>query len=60
MTALIKRQWGQNLSKFSGVALPGGMQFDGVKISDDAQTMIDKIEEQVQMKYELPPDFFVG
>lgn len=60
VTALIKRQWGQNLSKFSGVALPGGMQFDGVKISDDAQTMIDKIEEQVQMKYELPPDFFVG
>ena len=60
VTALVKRQWGQNLSKFSGVALPGGIQFDGQKILEEAQTMLDKIEEQVQGKYELPPDFFVG
>lgn len=60
LTNLVKRQWGQNLSKFTGVALPGGVQFDGQKIADDAQTQIDKIEEQVQSKYELPPDFMVG
>lgn len=60
LTNLIKRQWGQNLSKFSGVALPGGVQFDGQKIQEEAQTQLDKIEEQVQLKYELPPDFMVG
>ena len=59
-TSLIKRQWGQNLSKFSGVFLPGGVQFDGMKVTEEAQTAIDKIEEQVQAKYELPPDFMVG
>jgi hypothetical protein len=60
LTSLIKRQWGQNLSKFTGIALPGGVQFDGQKIQEEAQTQIDKIEEQVQLKYELPPDFMVG
>jgi len=60
LTSLIKRQWGLNLSKFSGVALPGGVQFDGQKLHDDAQAQIEKIEEQVQLKYELPPDFMVG
>lgn len=59
-TALFKRQWGQNLSKFSGVQLPGGVQFDGLQIMNDAQTQIDKIEEMIQNKYELPPDFMVG
>lgn len=59
-TALVKRQWGANLSKFTGIALPGGIQFDGQKLYEEAQTTIDKIEEQVQQKYELPPDFMVG
>lgn len=59
-TAMVKRQWGQNLSKFSGIQLLGGVQMDGQKIYDDAQTQIDKIEEQLQDKYELPADFMVG
>jgi len=59
-TAIVKRQWGQNLSKFSGIQLLGGVQMDGQKIYDEAQTTIDKIEEQLQNKYELPPDFMVG
>ena len=28
-TALIKRQWGENLKKFTGVVLPGGISLDG-------------------------------
>jgi len=59
-TAMVKRQWGQNLSKFSGIQLLGGIQMDGQKIYDDAQAQIDKIEEQLQDKYELPADFMVG
>jgi len=58
--ALVKRQWGNNLSKFEGIQLPGGVQFNGQRILDEAREAIDKIEEEVQDKYELPPDFSVG
>jgi hypothetical protein len=60
VTALIKRQWGNNLSKFSGVQLPGGVEFNGQKILDEAREEINNIEETVQDRYELPPDFMVG
>jgi len=60
VTALIKRIWGNNLSKFTGIQLPGGIQFDGQRILSEAQDEIDKIEDEVQDRYELPPDFMVG
>ena len=60
MTALFKKQWGSNLSKFDGLQLPGGVQFNGREIMEQAQTEIDKIEESVQLMYELPIDFMVG
>ena len=60
VTALIKRQWGANLSKFENISLPGGVQFNGTQIFDQANAEIEKIEEEVQLKYELPPDFMVG
>ena len=59
-TALIKRAWGANLSKFEGVQLPGGVQFNGQRILEEAMAEIEKIEEEVQDKYELPPDFMMG
>ena len=46
MTALIKKQWGQNLSKFEGVQLPGGVTLQGRQILEDANTEIEKLEEQ--------------
>ena len=46
VTALIKRQWGQNLSKFEGVQLPGGVTLQGRQILEDANTEIEKLEEQ--------------
>ena len=60
VTALIKRQWAANLSKFSNIALPGGMRFDAATMFADATNEIASIENSVQAKYELPVDFMVG
>jgi hypothetical protein len=46
-TALIKKQWGQNLSKFEGMQLPGGVTFNGQQILADANEEIAKLEEEV-------------
>jgi len=59
-TALIKRQWGENLKKFQGVVLPGGITLDGKSIYDEAVEEIAKIEEQMSLSYELPADGYVG
>lgn len=50
-TALIKRQWGANLSKFEGMQLPGGVTFNGNKIYDDANAEIEKYEQEVITNY---------
>lgn len=60
LTALIKLQWGNNLSKFANVQMPGGVTLDGVRIMQEAQEEITKIEEEMQLRYELPPDFITG
>ena len=60
VTALIKRQWGSNLSKYEGLQLPGGVTLNGAKIFEEAQVEIDKIQEQMSLKYELPTDFMIG
>tara|TARA_B100000085_G_scaffold261364_1_gene265614 strand:+ start:283 stop:1146 length:864 start_codon:yes stop_codon:yes gene_type:complete len=60
LTALIKRQWGQNLIKFQGVKLPGGIEFNGRQIFDDAQAELDKIEEKMLSTYEIPPLDLIG
>lgn len=54
-TALIKRQWGENLLKFRGVKLPGGVELNGREIYEDAQRELDAIEEKMSSTYELPP-----
>jgi hypothetical protein len=59
-TALIKRQWGENLKKFSGVQLPGGVTLNGQQIYDEALEEIEKIEEEMQSRFELPPMFITG
>lgn len=60
LTALIKRQWGQNLIKFSGVKLPGGVELNGRQMYDDAQREIDIIMEKMSNTYELPPLDMIG
>lgn len=60
VTALIKRQWSSNLSKFSNIPLPGGARFDAATMYTDAVNELNQIEDTVQSKYELPTDFMVG
>ena len=50
-TALIKRQWGSNLTKFEGMQLPGGVTFNGAKIYDDANAEIERLEQEMITNY---------
>lgn len=59
-TALLKKNWGANLIKFEGMQLPGGVTINGRAIYEDAMNDIQKIEEEYDMKYSTPPDFFCG
>ncbi len=60
LTALIKRQWGQNLIKFQGVKLPGGVELNGRQLFDDGQRELDAIIEKMSSTYELPPLDMIG
>jgi len=60
LTALMKRQWGQNLIKFRGVKLPGGIELNGREIYDDAEREIEGLRSRMASEYELPPYDFVG
>jgi hypothetical protein len=59
-TALLKRQWGENLKKFAGVQLPGGVTLNGVVIYQEAIDEITNLESEMQSKYEIPPEFITG
>jgi hypothetical protein len=60
LTALIKRQWGQNLIKFKGTKLPGGIELNGREIYDDAIQDLADIKERMSTEYELPPLDMIG
>ena len=60
LTALFKRQWGQNLIKFQGVKLPGGIELNGRQIYDDGQRELDEIIQKMSTDYELPPLDMIG
>ena len=60
LTALIKRQWGRNLSKFRGVKLPGGIELNGGEILQQAEQELAEIKSRMTMEYELPPLDFIG
>ena len=60
LTALMKRQWGQNLIKFRGVKLPGGIELNGREMYEDAEREIENILQRMAMDYELPPYDFIG
>lgn len=59
-TELFRHQWGSNLSKYEGLQLPGGVQFNGRAIMDEARQEMEKIEQEMQLRYELPIDFMTG
>ena len=60
VTSLIKRQWGQNLIKFEGMQLPGGVTINSRQIYDDGVEEINKLEEEMQLAWQLPDDFLMG
>ena len=59
-TALIKRQWGQNMSKFQGVKLPGGIELNGREMYEEAEKELERIRENMSNTYELPPLDMIG
>ena len=59
-TALCKRQWGQNLIKFQGVQLPGGIQLNGRQIYDDGVAELAEIRSKMASDYEMPPLDMIG
>jgi hypothetical protein len=60
LTALFKLQWGENISKFIGMQLPGGVQFNGERILNEAREDIAKLEEEVINKHSLPVFDMIG
>jgi hypothetical protein len=60
LVALIKRQWGQNMSKYGAIQMPGGTTLNGTEMYNNAQAEVEKIEEQVRTTFSYPVDFFVG
>jgi len=59
-TALIKRQWGENLKKYGSMTLPGGITINGEAIYAEAVTEIDKLEKRLTVDLQLPLDIYIG
>ena len=59
-TQLIKRQWGENLKKFEGMQLPGGVQFNGQTIWSEAEEEIKRLEEEIISKFSMPVMDMIG
>ncbi len=60
LTSTIKRQWGQNLIKFKGVKLPGGIELNGRELYDDAEREIEDLKQRMSLEYEVPPLDLIG
>ena len=60
LTSLIKRQWGQNLSKFSGTAMLGGVTLNGPELFSTAIEEQQRLEEEIRLNYEEPPHMQQG
>ena len=60
VTALFKKQWGANLSKFNGVAMVGGVTLNGQQIYSEALEALDKLEIKLRSDFEEPQPFMIG
>ena len=59
-TALLKKQWGENLIKYDGITLPGGVSYNASGILSSANEDLTSLESEMQMRYEEMPQFLVG
>jgi hypothetical protein len=60
VTALFKKQWGSNLTKYANYTLPGGLVVNGEKIYNDAVTEVEELEASLRDVYEMPIAMLVG
>ena len=60
VTALFKKQWGANLSKFNGVTMIGGVTLNGQQIYQEALQDVQKLEEDIRGTYETPVSYMIG
>ena len=60
VTALFKKQWGANLSKFGGVQMIGGVTLNGQQIYSEALQDVEKLEQEIRSSYELNPAMMIG
>ena len=60
LTSTIKKQWGQNLIKFKGVKLPGGLELNGREMYDDAERELEDLKQRMTLEYEVPPLDLIG
>lgn len=59
-TAKIKQQWGSNMKKFSGIAMPGGVTLNGKEIYDEASEELEKLEDDIKSTQSMPSEIFMG
>jgi hypothetical protein len=59
-TALIKKQWGNNLLKFRGMQMLGGVEINGETILAEAKEELDKLQEEIKLAYDVPPMVQIG
>jgi hypothetical protein len=59
-TAYIKRQWGNNMKKYGGMQLAGGITMNGQQVFDEAVAEIKDLEQTIRDTYQEPPGFLVG
>ena len=60
VTALFKKQWGANLSKFNGVAMIGGVTLNGQQIYSEALQDVERLETEIRGTYETPVTYMIG
>ena len=60
VTALFQVQWGRNLTKFVGMQLPGGVQFNGEQILQQGLEEKQRLEEEMISSYSLPVHDMTG
>ena len=60
VTALFKKQWGANLSKFNGVAMIGGVTLNGQQLYSEAIQYVEKLETEIRSTFELNPAMLIG
>ena len=60
VTELFRKQWGENLSKFAGVTMIGGVTLNGEQIAQKAEKNLETLEQEIRSTYETPPQFILG